>query len=74
MTIAISNDVTPTARPSRRWLRTLGTVGLAALFTLGIAYMMMALAGRFEPKVKPVSPRAGMRRESRREASSRSNW
>ncbi len=56
MTIAISNDVTPTARPSRRWLRTLGTVGLAALFTLGIAYMMMALAGRFEPKVKPVSP------------------
>ena len=57
MTSAVSDNVTPATKPSRWWLRLLGTVGLAALFTLGIIYMMMALAGRFEPKVKPGSPR-----------------
>jgi membrane fusion protein (multidrug efflux system) len=40
---------------SRRWQRAIGTLGMAALFTAGIVYMMMALAGYFEPKVKPIS-------------------
>ena len=30
---------------------------MAVLFTAGIVYMMMALAGYFEPKVKPVAAR-----------------
>ena len=30
---------------------------MAVLFTAGIVYMMMALAGYFEPKVKPIAPR-----------------
>ena len=34
----------------------LGTLVMAALFTAGIFYMMLALAGRFEPKVKSVPP------------------
>ena len=29
---------------------------MAALFTAGIVYMMMTLAGYFEPKVKPIAP------------------
>lgn len=35
-----------------RWLKTAGTLVLAAAFTAGIVYLMMALAGSFEPKVK----------------------
>ena len=44
-------------KSSRRWLRAIGTLVMAALFTAGIVYMMMTLAGYFEPKVKPVAAR-----------------
>ncbi len=53
MTTAISVPAGQGTRRSRRWLRAIGTLGMAALFTAGITYMMMALAGRFETKVKP---------------------
>jgi RND family efflux transporter MFP subunit len=42
-------------KSSHRWMRVIGTLVMTALFTAGIFYLMMALAGRFEPKVKPVS-------------------
>ena len=41
----------PTRR-GRGWLRGAGLLLLTALFTAGIAWMMLALAGHFEPKVK----------------------
>ena len=53
MTAATSEIPRPATRASRRWLRGIGTLGLAALFTAGIVLMMMALAGYFDRKVKP---------------------
>ena len=58
MSVAIPEASRPAKKASRRWLRALGTLGMAALFTAGIVYMMMALAGHFEPKVKPVDYRS----------------
>ena len=59
----------------RRWLSFLGSLTLAAIFTAGIIYMMMTLAGYFEPKVKPGDSRDGGRaggrgREHHRSSSS----
>ena len=59
MSVAIPEAPRPAKKASRRWLRVLGTLGMAALFTAGIVYMMMALAGRFEPKVKPIAADSG---------------
>ena len=53
MTTAISAPLAEGTSPSRRWVRVSGTLALAVLFTGGIVTMMMALAGRFVPKVKP---------------------
>ena len=53
MTTAISGTSGAGTKSSRRWLQAIGTLGIATVFTAGIAYMMMALAGYFEPKVKP---------------------
>ena len=55
MTTAISDSSRP-SRPSGGWLRFLGTLVMAALFTVGIFYLMLMLAGRFQEKVKPVPP------------------
>ena len=55
MTATVSEAARPAAKASRRWLRFLGTLGVAVAFTGGIVYMMMALAGYFAPKVKSVS-------------------
>lgn len=55
MTAAISESPHP-RKSSRRWLRVTGTLVMALLFTAGIFYMMLTLAGHFEPKVQPVPP------------------
>ncbi len=46
------------ARPRRRWLRTAGALLLTVFFTAGIVALMLALAGVFEPKVKPPATAA----------------
>lgn len=47
------SEVPSAARRPWRWLSVLLRLALAAGFTAGIVYLMTALAGRFEPKVKP---------------------
>ena len=66
MSVAIPEASRPAKKASRRWLRVLGTLAMAALFTAGIVYMMMALAGCFEPKVKPIDLRSPASQPSRR--------
>lgn len=52
MTTAVSEPPGAT-KPARGWPRVLGMLLLTGLFTAGIVFMMLTLAGRFEPKVKP---------------------
>ena len=58
MSSSIAAAPGPGTKSSRRWLRAIGTLAMAALFTGGIVYMMMTLTGYFEPKVKPISAAA----------------
>jgi membrane fusion protein (multidrug efflux system) len=53
MTTASPEASVPRMATGRGWLRAFVTLGMAALFTAGITYLMMTLAGYFEPKVKP---------------------
>ena len=43
------------ARPVRKWLRWAGSALMAACFTAGIVFLMMWLAGVFQPKVPAVA-------------------
>lgn len=57
----MTTSTTAVSGPSkarRGWRRTAGTLALAAIFTAGIVYLMMALAGSFEPKMKATPPAA----------------
>jgi RND family efflux transporter MFP subunit len=53
MTTTISGASGSATRGRHGWLRAVGTMAMAVLFTAGIVYMMMALAGYFHPKAKP---------------------
>ena len=55
MSAAKSAATKSATKASRGWLRIIGTLGLAAFFTAGVVYMMMALAGHFDPKVNPMT-------------------
>jgi multidrug efflux pump subunit AcrA (membrane-fusion protein) len=51
MSTASHERVSISGRTPRKWIRGLGTVLLAVILTAGIVFLMLSLAGFFQPKV-----------------------